>query len=132
MRNFEQNLCMLRAILLVSLLLLTLEKTFAQQYNVRGFVSDEKTGEAISNEKVTLLRADSSLVAGAMTDQNGLFSIPKLEAGNYLLRLRISGYKKTFIPVQLQGEKKIVNVNIPLPPADRTFDDVVVTAESKT
>jgi len=59
MRNFEQNLCMLRAILLVSLLLLTLEKTFAQQYNVRGFVSDEKTGEAISNEKVTLLRADS-------------------------------------------------------------------------
>lgn len=132
MRNFEQNLCMLRAILLVSLLLLTLEKTFAQQYNVRGFVSDEKTGEAISNEKVTLLRADSSLVAGAMTDQNGLFSIPKLEAGNYLLRLRISGYKKTFIAVQLQGEKKIVNVNIPLPPADRTFDDVVVTAESKT
>ncbi|NBX39168.1 MAG: carboxypeptidase regulatory-like domain-containing protein, partial [Flavobacteriia bacterium] len=66
---------------------MTAQPLFSQQYNIRGFVSDEKTGEAISSQKVTLLTTDSSLVAGAVTDQNGLFSIPKLAAGNYLLRI---------------------------------------------
>lgn len=52
---------------------------FSQDYNIRGFISNEKNGEAISNEKVTLLTMDSTLVAGALTDANGLFSIPKLK-----------------------------------------------------
>ncbi|NBU91327.1 MAG: TonB-dependent receptor, partial [Flavobacteriia bacterium] len=111
---------------------MTAQPLFSQQYNIRGFVSDEKTGEAISSQKVTLLTTDSSLVAGAVTDQNGLFSIPKLAAGNYLLRIQISGYKKTIISVQLQGEKKIVDVAIALPPTERAFEEVTVTGESKT
>ncbi len=123
---------MLRSLLIFLLFFLTLQGALAQQYNVRGFVSNEKTGEAVSNEKVTLLSEDSALVAGAMTDQNGLFSIPKLNPGSYILRLRVSGYKKTFIPIKLQGDKKIVDVSILLTPSDLIFDDVVVTAESKT
>jgi len=102
---------MLRSLLIFLLFFLTLQGALAQQYNVRGFVSNEKTGEAVSNEKVTLLSEDSALVAGAMTDQNGLFSIPKLNPGSYILRLRVSGYKKTFIPIKLQGDKKIVDVS---------------------
>ena len=106
--------------------------TFAQQYNIRGFVSDQNTGEAISDQKVTLLSIDSSVVAGAMTDPNGLFSIPKLDKGNYILRLNMSGYMKTYINVTLQGEKKMYDLAISLPPMERTFDEVTVTAESKT
>lgn len=123
---------MLKSLLILPFFFLTLQGTLAQQYNVRGFVSNEKTGEAVSNEKVTLLSVDSVLVAGAMTDQNGLFSIPKLNPGSYILRLRVSGFKKTFIPIKLQGDKKILDVSIPLSPSDLIFDDVVVTAESKT
>jgi hypothetical protein len=106
--------------------------TFAQQYNIRGFVSDQNTGEAISDQKVTLLSIDSSLVAGAMTDPNGLFTIPKLDKGDYILRLNIPGYMKTYINVTLQGEKKMFDVAITLPPTERAFDEVTVTAESKT
>ena len=62
---------------------------FAQDYNVRGFISNEKNGEGISNEKVTLLTIDSTLVAGAMTDANGLFSIQKLKKADYLLRINV-------------------------------------------
>ncbi|NDB36514.1 MAG: carboxypeptidase regulatory-like domain-containing protein, partial [Flavobacteriia bacterium] len=105
---------------------------FGQQYNIRGFVSDQKTGEAISDQKVTLLSIDSSLVAGAMTDPNGLFTIPKLEKGNYILRLKISGYMKTFINVTLQGDKKMYDLSITLSPTEKEFGEVTVTAESKT
>ena len=124
---------MLRLLIIcASLVCLTAQPLFSQQYNIRGFVSDEKTGEAISSQKVTLLTTDSSLVAGAVTDQNGLFSIPKLAAGNYLLRIQISGYQKTVLSVQLQGEKKIVDVAIALPPTEREYEEVTVTGESKT
>mgnify|MGYP003342445204 FL=1 len=105
---------------------------FAQDYNVRGFISNEKTGEAISNEKVTLLSKDSALVAGAMTDANGLFSIPKLKKANYIIRVNVPGFKRTFIPVSFPEGKKIVDIPIRLTPSDKVFDDVVVTAESKT
>ena len=105
---------------------------FAQDYNVRGFISNEKTGEAISNEKVTLLSKDSALVAGAMTDANGLFSIPKLKKADYIIRVNVPGFKRTFIPVSFPEGKKIVDIPIRLAPSDKVFDDVVVTAESKT
>jgi hypothetical protein len=105
---------------------------FAQDYNVRGFISNEKNGEGISNEKVTLLTMDSTLVAGAMTDANGLFSIPKLKKAEYLLRINVPGYKRVFIPVTFPADKKIIDIPIKLTPTDKTFDDVVVTADSKT
>lgn len=105
---------------------------FSQEYNVRGFISNEKNGEAISNEKVTLLSLDSTLVAGALTDANGLFSIPKLKKASYLLRINISGYKRVFISIEFPEDKRIIDIPIKLSPTDKTFGDVVVRADSKT
>jgi len=90
----------------LSLLFLLPFLNFAQDYNVRGFISNEKTGEAISNEKVTLLSKDSTLVAGALTDVNGLFSIPKLNKEEYIIKLSVAGYKKIYIPVNFSTDKK--------------------------
>ena len=56
---------------------------FSQDYTIRGFISDKKNGEPIAYEKVRLLRSsDSSTVTGAVTDLNGIFSIPKIEKGS--------------------------------------------------
>jgi len=115
----------------LSLLFLLPFLSFAQDYNVRGFISNEKTGEAISNEKVTLLSKDSALVAGAMTDANGLFSIPKLKKADYIIKLSVAGFKKTYIPVSFDSDKKIIDIPIRLAPTDRTFDDIVVSADAK-
>jgi len=116
----------------LSLLFLLPFLNFAQDYNVRGFISNEKTGEAISNEKVTLLSKDSTLVAGALTDVNGLFSIPKLNKEEYIIKLSVAGYKKIYIPVNFSTDKKILDISIRLTPTDRVFDDVVVSADAKT
>ncbi len=105
---------------------------FSQEYHVRGYISNSKSGEPISNEKVTLLNTDSTVVAGAMTDPNGLFSIPKLKKSNYILRISVPGFKKTFVDVAFDTDKKILDIPIKLPPSDKIFEDVVVKGDSKT
>lgn len=102
-----------------------------QEYNIRGFVSNNKTGEPISGEKVTLLSKDSAVVAGGITDINGLFSIPKLKQAPYILKLAIPGYKKKYILVEPVNNKIIVDVPILLEPTDKIFGDVIVHADSK-
>ena len=70
--------------LLCSLLFLFFSQVlFSQDYTVRGFIYDKSNGEAMAYEKVKLLNIDSSLVAGAVSDINGFFSIPKLIIGIY-------------------------------------------------
>lgn len=118
--------------LLLILLVFCCSLIFGQDYVVRGYVSNAKNGEPLSGEKVTLLSADSALVAGAMTDQNGLFSIPKLKKASYILKFSIPGYKKTYVSVLFETDKKIIDIPVKLSPTDLTFEDVVVTAESKT
>ena len=70
--------------LLYSLLFLFFSQVlFSQDFTVRGFIYDKSNGEAMAYEKVKLLNTDSSLVAGAVSDINGIFSIPKLIIGIY-------------------------------------------------
>ena len=49
-----------------------------------------------------------------------------------IIRINVPGFKRTFIPVSFPEGKKIVDIPIRLTPSDKVFDDVVVTAESKT
>ena len=64
-------------LLCISLLLLS-NQIIGQIKIVRGFVYDQSNGEPLAYEKVKLLREDSSTVAGAVTDLNGFFQIPKI------------------------------------------------------
>ena len=50
---------------------------FSQEYSIRGFIYDKSNGEPISDIKVKLLRADSTIAAQAMTNISGFFAIPK-------------------------------------------------------
>ena len=50
----------------------------SQDVIIRGTIIEKSNGEAILNQKVKLLRGtDSSVIAGAYTDENGFFSILK-------------------------------------------------------
>lgn len=79
----------------------------AQDFIVRGFLFDAKNGEAVSNVKVSLLTPDSTLIAEARTNENGLFSIPKLTKASYILEVIPDRYKPVRMPVTLTGEKKL-------------------------
>ncbi|NVO20221.1 MAG: TonB-dependent receptor [Bacteroidetes bacterium] len=66
---------------------------------ITGTLHDATTAEPIAYGNIFLLRIpDSSMVTGAISDTRGRFTLDKLPAGNYILKLRFIGYKTTFIP----------------------------------
>ena len=69
------------------LFLLFSQVIFSQDFTVRGFIYDKSNGEALAYEKVKLLSTDSTVIAGAVSDINGFYSIPKLILGSYILKI---------------------------------------------
>lgn len=107
---------------------------FAQEYTVRGFVYDKSNGEAIAFEKVKLLRAkDSSLVTGALTDINGFYSIPKIEAGSYVVKVDNPAFVSFTQTIEVKKGKGIIDVKIFLVKSSsvKEFDEIKVSAEAK-
>lgn len=67
--------------------------SFSQDHNIRGFVYSSENGEPISYLKVKLFKSDSSIFGGAMSNINGLFSIPNVPKGEYFLSIESIEFK---------------------------------------
>ncbi|MCQ2151382.1 MAG: outer membrane beta-barrel protein [Bacteroidales bacterium] len=65
-----------------------------------GNVKDGTTGEVLEFATVVLAKGDSTVVAGAMTDEQGHFEI-KAQPGKYILSVALIGYKGHVAPVDL-------------------------------
>ena len=106
----------------------------AQDFTIRGFIYDKSNGEAMAYEKVKLLSKDSIILAGALSDINGFFSIPKLALGKYILKIDNSKFKLEFVDILMTNKSKIYDVKFELIKKDniKEFDEVKVSAESKT
>ena len=60
---------------------------------VSGMVQDKKTAEPVMQATVQLLTVkDSAFVAGGVSDLEGLFQLPAVAAGNYLMKVSYTGY----------------------------------------
>ncbi len=60
---------------------------------IRGVLTDKDSKEGVYMATVQLLKADSSFVKGALTDENGKFYVDVAEPGKYVLRFSSVGYK---------------------------------------
>lgn len=105
----------------------------AQDLTIRGFVHDKSNGEAMYQEKIVLLKKDSTLLTGGYTDISGLFIFPKLSKGNYIIKINNPQYEKLFVNVELNGTKKITELNLLLIKKEslKELEEVKVTADSK-
>ena len=65
-----------------------------------GNVKDGTTGEVLEFATVVLAKGDSTVIAGAMTDEQGHFEI-KAQPGRYILSVALIGYKGHVAPVDL-------------------------------
>ena len=76
------------------ILLLTLMSaiSFAQERRISGTLVDRDTKEPMGQTTVQLLKMDSTFVAGAISDDNGKFTLKAPENGKYLLRISSVGY----------------------------------------
>ena len=120
-------------ILCITLLLFS-NQIFGQTKTVRGFVYDQSNGEPLAYEKVKLLREDSSTVAGAVTDLNGFFQIPKLKSERYLIKVDNFKYIEEIQNIDLTSGRNIIDIKFELKMLEsvQQFDEVKVSAESKT
>ena len=83
--------------LFASLLFIPNFETFAQG-KISGQITDDKN-KIVEFASVTLLKAkDSTLVKGALSDQNGSFEFEKIASGEYLVNVSQMGYKKFYTP----------------------------------
>ncbi|HEV7348483.1 TonB-dependent receptor domain-containing protein [Telluribacter sp.] len=80
---------------------------------------------------VALLRPDSTVISGTMADENGVFLIPEVAPGNYLLRITLMGYDTRFVPnVNVATEASTTDLGIiPLTSAVQSLNEVVIRGE---
>ncbi|MFN5878171.1 MAG: carboxypeptidase-like regulatory domain-containing protein, partial [Flavobacteriales bacterium] len=105
----------------------------AQDHTVRGFIYDKSNGEPMAFEKVRILNVtDSSIVAGALTDVNGFYSIPKLTVGKFIMKVDNPAYQEYTQNIEIKIPKGITDIKIELTKAIvKEFQDITVTAEAK-
>lgn len=110
------------------LLLLMAIASFAQQRLISGQITDRDTKEAIEQVTVQLLKSDSTYVAGAISNEHGLFHVTAPANGKYLLKISSVGYKATVKRIQISDNKDLAMGKIVLGAEAIMLKGAVVTA----
>ena len=97
---------------------------FAQTGSIRGFVYEKESGEPIMFCNVFL----KGTTIGAPTDINGMYNIPKVKTGNYILVATYIGYDTTEINISLNSGK-ILSQNLEIAESSIKLNEVKISAE---
>lgn len=116
------------------LLLLCTFSTFAQNkvITVSGRVVESDTKQSAEQATVQLLvLPDSAYTVGTASLQQGRFTLPKVKAGKYLLKISYIGFATKYIPVQLSNSVPAKNLGtILLEPDAVMLSEAVITAQA--
>ena len=69
----------------------------AQEITVKGTVRDSENDQIVASASVSLLRMDSTLVGGMVTDNKGRFLLRQIVSGDYRLSVTFVGYKPSVV-----------------------------------
>ena len=107
------------------------QAVWAEDYIISGHVLDAQGNAPMEMVTVRLMKADSSFVTGAMTMDNGSFSIDAKKAGSYILKFSFLGYNTQFRNVTLTKEKASASLgNVTLSANDRLLKEATVKARA--
>ncbi|MEJ2507115.1 MAG: carboxypeptidase-like regulatory domain-containing protein, partial [Ignavibacteriaceae bacterium] len=101
-------------------LILLLNTTFAQKYDITGVIGDKETGKPLSFANIRIDKTTD----GTTSNYDGQF-ILNLSAGNYKLIFSYVGYKTDTILVSVPSNNQI---NIYLQPEAVKLSEIVVSA----
>ena len=115
------------------LLLATALSAFSQTKNitVSGRVVEDTNEPAVQATIQLLSLPDSAYAAGVATTGNGYFTLPKVNAGKYVLKVSYIGFKNKFIPLHLYANVLNKNVGTVTLETDAIMlAEAVITAEA--
>lgn len=99
----------------------------AQTATVRGFVTEQATGEPLEGVNVVLRGADDALF-GVSTDADGFFARSRLPQGAYVVRASFIGYEAYEDTLALAaGDVRTLTIALAVDPAQ--LDELVVESE---
>ena len=110
--------------LLVSLLFLLSNFGFSQKTEIRGFVYDKVTGEAIQFSNVFF----QGTSYGVATDLNGFYSLSKFQPGTYTLTSTFVGYDTVHEVITVKAGD-IFNRNMYLTQVALELDEVIINSK---
>ncbi|MDE6347968.1 MAG: carboxypeptidase-like regulatory domain-containing protein, partial [Bacteroides sp.] len=117
----------------IALLLATTLSAFSQTKNitVSGRVVEDTQEPAIQATVQLLSLPDSAQAAGVATSNQGYFTLPKVKAGKYVLKVSYIGFKNKLLPLQLAASAPEKNVGTLTLETDAVMlSEAVVTAEA--
>ncbi|MFY0628429.1 MAG: TonB-dependent receptor [Reichenbachiella sp.] len=103
--------------------------SFGQTTIIGKLTSEE--GEVVEYASVALYDNDE-LIAGVVSDLNGVFEITKIKTGNYRLEASFLGYDKTTLTVSIGDEKKKDIGRIVLKANQKMLDEIEVSGDKLT
>jgi hypothetical protein len=116
--------------LLVLLMLIVSTTTFAQTRLISGEIFDKSTQDPIMQATVQLLKKDSTFIIGAISNEDGLFTITAPDNGDYLLKISSIGYKSLVRKIKVVDDKNLSMGKIPMTGDSHMLKGVTVTGQA--
>ncbi|MBL3657891.1 outer membrane beta-barrel protein [Fulvivirga sediminis] len=119
----------MRSIIIVLASFLIVFSTYAQEHSLTGRVRDEANHASFPGATVILKTLpDSTSAYGVTTTLEGLFNVPKVKRGKYVLEINFIGYKKV---VRVLNVNKNINLGVvAMEEETTTLDAIEITAKA--
>ncbi|MBQ6658789.1 MAG: carboxypeptidase-like regulatory domain-containing protein, partial [Prevotella sp.] len=121
---------MRRVLPLLILFVVMTAGAYAQDKKITGQISDRDTKEAVPQVTIQLLKADSTFVTGAISNDDGSFAITAPDNGKYILKMSSVGYLTTTKDVTISDNKNIALGKIIIGADAVMLKETTVTAQA--
>ncbi len=112
------------------ILLFTTQTLSAQERRITGILIDSETSEPLVEAAVSLLKSDSTFVAGTLSNEAGLFSIVAPENESYLLKISSVGYTTSLKKIVIEEEHDLVMGKVKMKADAIVLQGVTATAQA--
>lgn len=119
----------MKKLLLLILMSVSVIQAMAQR-NITGKVLESDSQEPVAQTTVRLLKTDSTLVTGSLTNLDGLFRVKAPSAGNFIVQITCVGFKPFTKNVKVTADKDIALGTINLDPDAIMLKGAIVTGQA--
>ena len=119
----------MKKLLLLILMSVSVIQAMAQR-NITGKVLESDSQEPVAQTTVRLLKTDSTLVTGTLTNLDGLFRVKAPSAGNFIVQITCVGFKPFTKNVKVTADKDIALGTINLDPDAIMLKGAIVTGQA--
>ena len=100
------------------------------QRNISGKVIESDAQEPVAQTTVRLLKSDSTMVTGSLTNLDGIFRVKAPANGNYIVQVTCVGFKPYTKNVKISADKDIALRTIELKPDAIMLKGATVTGQA--